>query len=88
VKGAVPDGVTPDWVVTEHSFTLNRLKHPSDLEKTVLSAIIRAAEGVMPQPGDKTRAVGLGADAVEPGQLSLYPGYLPPEAPVTDQCPP
>jgi hypothetical protein len=66
-----------EWVITEFSFTLRRLKHPSDAEKSVLSAIARAANGIMPAPGDKIRAVGLPRAVILAGSC-LTPGMLPP----------
>jgi hypothetical protein len=84
LAGTVADSVVPEWVVTDYSFTLNRLKQPSDQEKAVLSAIARAASEIMPDPDDKIRAVGVGHDALEIGLVALTPGMLPPSIPTPD----
>jgi hypothetical protein len=73
-----------DWVVTPYSFTLNRLKHPNDEEKSVLAAVVRSATGIMPVPGDKVRAGGVPGGAMEPGRVELVLGMLPPAKPTTD----
>jgi hypothetical protein len=85
--GTVADSIVNEWVITEFSFTLDRLKEPSDQEKAVLSAIARAASEIMPDPDDKVRAVGVGHDALEIGLVALTPGMLPPSMPTTDHGP-
>jgi hypothetical protein len=76
-EGKKPDAVVSEWVVTEYAFSLNRLNHPSGEEKAVLAAIARAAGGIMPQPGDTVRAVGVFRGYVAPGRVALAPGMLP-----------
>ena len=76
-----PDAALGEMVIMNYSFTLNRLKRPTDEERTVLSAIIRAAVGAMPMPGDKIRAVDVAASYLEDGIIAVTPGMLPPEAP-------
>jgi hypothetical protein len=68
-------------VVTDYSFTLNRLKHPSDEEKAVL-AIICAAATTLTQPGDPIRAVGVSRGELADGRIALAAGFLPVEAPL------
>jgi hypothetical protein len=72
-----------EWVTAEFSFTLNRLKQPSDEEKGVLSAIARAASEVTPTPDDKVRAVGVSPGALQAGQVALTAGMLPPAIPTS-----
>jgi hypothetical protein len=79
--GKTPDMVTCEWVITNFSFTLRRLKHPNDQEKVVLSAIILAAAETMPMPGDKIRAVGVNRGDLAYGLIALSAGMLPLEAP-------
>ena len=76
-----PDAALGEMVIMNYSFTLNRLKRPTDDERIVLSAIIRAAVGTMPMPGDKIRAVGVAASYLEDGIIAVTPGMLPPEVP-------
>jgi hypothetical protein len=80
-EGKLPDAAVGEMVITNFSFTLNRLTHPADEEKAVLAAIIHAAAGTMPMPGDKIRAVGVDRGDLEPGFIAVAPGMLPPEAP-------
>jgi hypothetical protein len=80
-EGKIPDAVVPEWVVTNYSFTLNRLKHPSDEEMTVLSAITRAASEIRPLPGDRIRAVGVIRSDLALGRIALAGGLLPVEVP-------
>jgi hypothetical protein len=75
-EGRTPDAVFSEWDVTNYSFTLNRLKHPSDHEKAVLSAIIHART---PMPGDRIHAVGVASGELAPGRLALAAGMLPPQ---------
>jgi hypothetical protein len=82
--GKVADSIVQEWVITELSFTLKRLKQPSDQEEAVLSAIARAASQIMPDPDDKVRAVGVAQHALETGHVVLTPGMLPPSIPTTD----
>jgi hypothetical protein len=63
------------------SFTLDRLKHPSDEEKTILSAIVYSAGENMPRPGDKIRAVGVNLGDLGPGLIALSAGMLTLEPP-------
>ena len=77
-EGKTPDAAFGDLVITNFSFSLNRLKQPNDEEKIVLSAIIRAAAGIMSMPGDKIRAVGVNLGSLEPSLIALAPGMLPP----------
>ena len=81
--GTVADSIVNEWVITEFSFTLNRLKQPSDQEKAVLSAIARAASEIMPGPDDAARAVGFSWGTLEAGKVTLTPGILPRMIPVT-----
>jgi hypothetical protein len=69
--------VFTEWVVTNYSFTLNRLKHPNIEEKIILSAIARAAAGTIPLPGDTIRAVGVSRGELETDRIALAAGYLP-----------
>lgn len=82
--GKTPDAVVADFVVTNFSFTLNRLKHPTDQERKVLAAIARAATRIMPQAGDLIRAVGVGRGELAPGRMALAAGMLPVEMPRRD----
>lgn len=75
--GKTPDGVVAEWIVRDFSFTLNRLRHPDDAEKAVLSAILRAAGETMPQPGDTMRAVGVFRGTLDAGRIAVAPGMLP-----------
>jgi hypothetical protein len=84
LEGSPPDGVRDEWVITTYSFTLNRLRHPSAKAAEVLSAIVRAARGIMPRPGDKFRAVGCTRGALDDGHVAVTIGMLPPSVPVTD----
>jgi hypothetical protein len=83
LAGTLSDFIVNEWVITEFSFTLNRLKQPSDQEKEVLSAIARAASEIMPGPDDKVRAVGVPRDALEGGPVVLTYGMLPRSIPTT-----
>jgi hypothetical protein len=73
--------VFPEWEVHDFAFTLNTLMHPNEEEKMILSAISRAARGIMPAPGDRIRAVGVNRGDFGHGAI-ITPGMLPPE-PVT-----
>jgi hypothetical protein len=79
LRGEKPDAVVGEWVILEYSFTLSRLKHPSDNERFVLSAIIRAATEQMPKAGDQAQAVGLTKGEIECDGIIFLPGMLPPE---------
>ncbi len=79
--GKKPDAVFPDFVDTNFSFTLNRLRNPNAKEKVVLAAIARAATGIMPKPGDLIRAVGVDRGELAPGRIVLAAGMLPVEVP-------
>jgi hypothetical protein len=83
LTGKIPNRFVQEWVIKEFSFTLNRLKHPSDEENSVLSAIVRAASGIMPARGDKVRAEGMSRGAFENGPVKLSIGMLPSEKPMT-----
>ena len=76
-EGKKPDAVYPDWVITNYSFTLNRLNVPSADEKVVLAAIKIAAAETMPRPGDKVRAVGVAQGELASGRIALAVGMLP-----------
>jgi hypothetical protein len=76
-SGQRPSGVHGQWLITHYSFTLNRLKHPNDDEKIVLSAIVRAAAEIMPMPGDGVRAVPVDRMEFDTGRISLASGMLP-----------
>jgi hypothetical protein len=78
LAGKKPDAVVATWVITDFSFTLNRLRHPNEQENIILSAIISAAAETMPKPGDKIRAIGV--IGVAPGRIALSVGLLPLEA--------
>jgi hypothetical protein len=80
-EGKTPDAALGEMVITNFSFTLNRLKQPNDEEKIVLSAIIRAAVEAMPMPGDKIRAVPLDRGELERDLVAVKPGMLPLELP-------
>jgi hypothetical protein len=83
LEGTLPDPIVQECVITEFSFTLNRLKQPSDEEKAVLSAIVRAASEIMPAPDEKIHAVGLPREALEAGRVAVTPGMLPRTIPMT-----
>jgi hypothetical protein len=83
LAGTLPDTIVDEWVTAEFSFTLNRLKQPSDEEKAVLSAIARAASEVTPTPDDKVRAVGGSRDALQSGRVAVTAGMLPRSLPRT-----
>jgi hypothetical protein len=80
LQGRKRDAVYDDWIVKKLSFTLNRLKHPNEEEGIVLEAISRSARSMMPQPGDKVRAVSVNRGDLESGSVILTPGMLPLEA--------
>ena len=81
LEGKKPDAVVAQWSITNFSFTLRRLEHPNDEEKSVLSAIILAAAETMPRPGDKIRAVVVSAEAIAGDRIALWPGMLPVQRP-------
>ena len=85
LAGKKPDAVVGTWVITDFSFTLNRLRHPNEQENVVLSAIISATAETMPRPGDKIRAVGVNGSELELGRIALTYGMLPLEA--VSRCP-
>jgi hypothetical protein len=74
------DFVCAAWITKDYAFTLERLKHPSEDERVVLEAISKAARAIMPQPGDKVRAVSAGAGQFECGGVVVAAGMLPLEA--------
>jgi hypothetical protein len=80
LDGKKPDAVVDEWVITDFTFTLDRLKQPNEQEKRVLSAIISAAAETMPRPGDKIRAVGVNGGDLGSGRVALAKGMLPLEA--------
>jgi hypothetical protein len=80
LEGRNPDAVVDEWVITNFSFTLNRLTNPEAEEKIVLLAIVRAASEIMPRSGEKIRAVGMSGGYLKPGMNALSPGMLPLEA--------
>ncbi len=80
-EGTHPHAVVGEWVITNFSFTLNRLKHPNDDEKAVLAAIIDAAAETTPKPGDKVRAVGVSTCEPATGRIALSVGMLPLQLP-------
>jgi hypothetical protein len=84
LAGKMPGRDDHEWVIKEFSFTLNRLKHPSEEEKSVLCAIVAAASEIMPVPGDKVRATGRSRADFEHRPLKLSLGMLPPAGPMTD----
>jgi hypothetical protein len=67
--GRRPSAVYGIWVITRYSFTLNRLKHPTD--------DVRAAAEIMPKPGDGVRAVAVNRLECDDGRIPLWPGMLP-----------
>jgi hypothetical protein len=73
-----------EWVITTYSFSRNRLRRPNATEAEVLSAIVRAATGVMPAPGDEIRAIGTTRGVLDNGNAALTIGMLPPSVPVND----
>jgi hypothetical protein len=81
LAGNTPDDIVVEWVITNYSFTLNRLKHPSNAESAVLSAIASSATGILPRPGDAIRAVGVNRGELVDNNVALKPGFLPLEAP-------
>jgi hypothetical protein len=83
LTGEIPNRVVEEWVIKEFSFTLNRLKQPSDEETDVLSAIARAASEIMSAQGDKVRAQGMSRSAFENGPVKFSIGILP-RRPMTD----
>jgi hypothetical protein len=82
-EGRPPDAANGEWDVREFVFTLRSLKHPTNEEQTILSAIIRSALCVVPKPGDTIRAIPVNRGDIEPGRLVLGAGMLPPELPMT-----
>jgi hypothetical protein len=82
LEGKKAFAVYSEWVVTNFSFTLKRLKHPTDAEGIVLAAIVDAASGTMPKPGDKVRAVAVSRGEIGPDRIALAAGMLPLEVPM------
>jgi hypothetical protein len=82
-NGLHPDAATGEWEVREFVFTLRSLKHPTDEEQTILSAIIQSALCRIPKPGDTIRAIPVNRGDIEPGRVALSAGMLPPEEPMT-----
>jgi hypothetical protein len=81
-QGLKPDATCGDWDVRDFAFTLERLGHPSEEERTVLSAISRSKLLARPEPGDTIRAVPVNRGDLEGGKVALWPGMLPPEVPM------
>jgi hypothetical protein len=77
-----PDAIFGEWVTKDFAFTLNRLKHPNEEERIVLSAIGLAAAEIPPKPGARIRAVGVTRGELERAKLAISPGMLPLEAPL------
>jgi len=75
------DYTASEWVTQEFPFSLNALKHPSDEQKAILRAIWRSAREIMPEPGEKFRAVGVSRLEIQSRLVDLKPGYLPLEHP-------
>jgi hypothetical protein len=80
LRGEKPYGVYGDWNVTNLAFTLSRLKRPSPNEQIVLAAISKAARGIMPERGEKIRAVGVARGELDRDKVALAGGMLPLEA--------
>jgi hypothetical protein len=80
-RGLTPDATCGDWDVRDFAFTLVRLRHPSEEERTILSAISRSKLLALPEPGDTIRAVPVNRGDLEDGKVALWPGMLPPEVP-------
>jgi hypothetical protein len=76
-----PDAVFSEWTITNYSFTLSRLNHPTPDEEAVLSAIADAAAEKMPSPGETMRAVGVNRGEIEPGRVAIAAGMLPVQMP-------
>jgi hypothetical protein len=79
--GLPPDAAVRDWDVRHFAFTLERLRHPDEAERTVLSAIGRSRLLIPPEPGDTIRAIPVNRGDLEDGKVALWPGMLPPEVP-------
>jgi hypothetical protein len=79
--GLLADYTADEWVTQELTFTLNTLKHPDDDQKAILRAIWRSVREIMPEPGEKIRAVGLNRRILQLPFVDLKPGYLPLENP-------
>ena len=79
-KREEPQAVYAVWNTKDYAFTIYRLIHPTEDEKTVLDAISKAARAMMPQPGDGVRAVGVGRGEFERGGAVVAAGMLPLEA--------
>ncbi len=69
-----------EFIREDASFSVNSVKHPDDDRKMILAAISRAVREVMPQPGEKARAIVISREAIESGPDDFLPGYLPLEA--------
>jgi hypothetical protein len=82
-KGEPPYAASGNWDVREFVFTLAKIKHPTDEESRILSAISKSALCTVPKPGDTIRAVAVNRGDLEPGKIALAPGMLPPEEPMT-----
>jgi hypothetical protein len=80
-NGLPVDYTASEWVTQEFPFTLNALKHPSDEQKAILRAIWRSAREIMPEPGEKFRALAVSRPEIQSGSVDFKPGYLPLEHP-------
>jgi hypothetical protein len=76
-KREEPQAVYAVWNTKDYAFTIYRLIHPTDYEKTVLDATSKAARAMMPQPGDRVRAVGVGRGEFERGGAVVAAEILP-----------
>ena len=73
-KGLPPNGGGGEFTRKEIAFTLNDIGNPDDQRKMILTAISRAARGVMPVGGEQARAVGIARGDIESGSFGLWAG--------------
>ncbi|MGO9462879.1 MAG: hypothetical protein ACLQVF_01785 [Isosphaeraceae bacterium] len=76
-NGLPVDYTADEWVTQEFPFSLNALKQPTDEQKAILRAIWRSAREMMPEPGEKFRAVGVSRLEIQSRDVDFAPGYLP-----------
>jgi hypothetical protein len=75
-KGMPPSAVADGWERTKLTFSLNKLIHPTEYEKSVLDAISRSARAIKREPGAKINAVPVSLDR-ELEQPTFQGGDLP-----------
>ena len=66
-EGSGPKVVALDFTVERVTFTVDDLTHPNERQNAILDAISRSAREVMPQVGEKIRAVGAPAQILNKG---------------------